>query len=229
MRRRARRLAAVALALVAFAAVPAGATIYVAPPVVTVGHETQFVVRIQSLRPNAATHAVKILVPEGTVIDAQQPPPLGWSRDPLTRDGELVGVFYKGGSMPADTHIDFRIVARPEVVGDSLWVAEQYYDDGFVEQLDLVPGDPVPSGSDSDGPGAIVRVEGRTATTTPGPAGPGPTADEPAAQTLVQSTDEGRGAAWRLGVLFLVGALIAFIAAAVLLARERKDTPRPLA
>ena len=211
----------------------AAAAIEVRPKRVAAGEDVRFVLRIHSLWPEANTQAVKIQFPEEVAALAFEAPPLGWSIKPLkSGNGDTVGVMYHGGYIPENTHQDFVFAARTVTAGRTLWLAEQFYDNGVVARFSVDPA--VGSATDdvnADGPAAIVEIVGDVP--VPSQVAPSPGATDtpqvPTQEPAVVATDDGGGSGFgpaeRLGLALLFVGLLAFVVVFMLSRTNAGFTP----
>lgn len=201
-----RRIAALALAAIATCVGSASAHVEVLPRTATQNELTEFTIRVPTER-EVPTTAVRIDLPAQVTLYRIAPAPAGWTaREILSPDGRTTGITYRGGTIGPRNYLDFTVLAVSLDAGATTWKARQTYADGTVKPWTGppdAPGGESPETGPTD-PGPASAVEFVAAGSTPTAATAGPTA-----------TDESDAGVW-LGIIAIVVAAAAFLAAAFL-------------
>ncbi|MFN8111183.1 MAG: DUF1775 domain-containing protein, partial [Thermoleophilia bacterium] len=159
---RAGRVLIAAAAVAMMAAAPAMAHIDVLPQRVELEQSTEFTVRVPTER-EVPTVAVRVDFPRQVTVYAFAPAPRGWTMTQRrAANGSVIGVVYRGGTIPVGGYLDFTFLGTPFSKGQTVWKAYQTYGDGKVKPWSGPPEDPgaisEESGPTAPGPAAAVQV-----------------------------------------------------------------------
>ncbi len=189
------------------AAAPAVGHVEVLPTTVTQNAFTEFTARVPTER-EVATTSVRITFPPQVTVSSFAAPPAGWTlQETLADDDRTIGVVYRGGTIGVDRYLDFTFLGVGFDTGTTIWKTKQTYADGVVKSWTgppEVPGDEGPeTGPNQPGPASAIEVVA---------AGAAPAATVSASA----NKDENSGAGIWLGLIAIVVAAAAFLAAGFL-------------
>lgn len=212
-------LALMAVAL-AMSASPATAHVEVIPNEAIIGEQQQFQIRVPT-EGQVATQSVHVTFPDSVLVDSFGGPPPAWSLEVVEEaNGRISGAVYRGGEIPPGQYGEFTLLATPNELGTTVWRVEQIFENGGTKLWTgppEQPGDIRVEEAGAPGPAAAVEVVEQL---SPEPTGEGGDAAAPAGDG-----DDGSDAAVWLGLIAIVLAVGALVAAGLLWTRRPMDLP----
>jgi periplasmic copper chaperone A len=215
------KVAAVLALIAAALGLPVSAAlahVEVQPVEAVVNEQQQFRIRVPT-EGDVATQGVEVTFPDSVVVASFGGPPTGWSLEVVEDANERIsGAIYRGGEIPPGQYGEFTLLATPNEVGTTVWRVEQILANGSMK---LWTGPPEQPGD--------VRVEEPGA---PGPAAAVEVVEQPTPAAVAGGSGEPAGdgddtndaAVW-LGLIAIVLAIGALVAAGLLWTRRPMDLP----